>query len=291
MPNFDSALGDFDNQPSTFDEWQDPPILFDDGYGLFDSALNNFDDGGINSSTIELVGQELTSTAGSIGEIVSDSIQISGITLTSSAENITASGIQNSNVATNGLQMASAVENISPTVTDSVAITGQEVTSTAQNISANGTQSATSTITGLDLSIFLGNVTAEIADSTSISGIQMSSFVAEISANATQNAVFSVNGIGLQSNLGSLSASGEETGSEVGRGGKHYAPLESRGAKALIVPVTTQMFVENISASGQIFISARANVFSLQTSVASNDLIAEGQLGITDEDLLLLLVA
>jgi hypothetical protein len=51
------------------------------------------------------------------------------------------------------------------------------------------------------------------------------------------------------------------------------------------------MFVENISASGQIFISARANVFSLQTSVASNDLIVEGQLGILDEDLLLLLVA
>lgn len=291
MPNFDSALGDFDNQPSTFDEWQDPPILFDDGYGLFDSALNNFDDGGINSSTIELVGQELTSTAGSIGEIVSDSIQISGITLTSSAENISASGIQNSNVATNGLQMASEVGNISPTVTDSVAITGQEATSFAQNISANATQSATTIITGLELSTSLGNVTAEIVDSIAITGIEMTSFIAEITANATQNPVFSLNGIGLQSNLGFVSATGEEAGSEVGRGGKHYAPLESRGAKALIVPVTTQIFVENITASGQIFISARANVFSLQTSVASNDLIAEGQLGITDEDLLLLLVA
>ena len=266
-------------------------ILFDDGYGLFDSASGNFDDGGVLSPTTTVTGIQLVASAGNIAEIVSDTIQISGITLTSSEENITASGIQNSNVATNGLQMASELGNISPIVTDSIEITGQEATSTAQNISANGIQNPTSTITGLDLSIFLGNVTAEIADSTSISGIQMSSFVAEISANATQNAVFSVNGIGLQSNLGSVSASGQEVASEVGRGGKHYAPLESRGAKALIVPVTTQMFVENISASGQIFISARANVFSLQTSVASNDLIAEGQLGIPDEDLLLLLVA
>lgn len=291
MPNFDSALGDFDNQPSTFDEWQDPPILFDDGYGLFDSALNNFDDGGINSSTIELVGQELTSTAGSIGEIVSDSIQISGITLTSSEETISASGIQNRNVATNGLQMTSALGNISLIFTDSVAITGQESTSSAQNISANGTQSATTNITGLELSTSLGDVTAEIVDSIAITGIEMTSFIAEITANATQNPVFSLNGIGLQSNLGSVSATGEEAGSEVGRGGKHYAPLESRGAKALIVPVESKTNVENITASGQIFISARANVFSLQTSVASNDLIAEGQLGITDEDLLLLLVA
>jgi len=66
MADFDSALGDFDYQPSLFDDWAAPAVLFDDGYGLFDSALNDFDDGGLNSSTISLSGITLTSEAGTI---------------------------------------------------------------------------------------------------------------------------------------------------------------------------------------------------------------------------------
>ena len=117
-------------------------ILFDSGYGLFDSAAGNFDDGGVLSPTASVSGITLTSALGTITENVSDQIQITGLKSTITAGNISATGIQNSNIVITGLELSSAFGNINEIVNDSVSISGLDALADIATISANGIQNA-----------------------------------------------------------------------------------------------------------------------------------------------------
>jgi hypothetical protein len=290
MANFDSALGDFDYQPSLFDEWTEPTVLFDDGYGFFDSALNNFDDAGVNSSIVELLGITLSAVAGTINQSVSDEIQVLGEELSIFASEITANGIQNSNIALTGLELASEFGNINEIVNDFVEITGEELAISVATISADGTQSVTHSITGLELTSAYGQIFEEVVDSISILGVDLSISAENISANATSNPIIEVNGIELQITTGLVSATGSEVVPPLeSTGGEYVRPMSIRNANIKVDGARGFINTGRITPLG--IVNGNARALSVQSSTQINEAVALGQLGIDEETLLMLLVA
>lgn len=289
MADFDSALGDFDYQPSLFDDWTAPAVLFDDGYGLFDSALNNFDDGGLNSSTISISGITLTAEAGSITENVSDTIQISGQDATISAASISATGIQNSNIVITGLELSSAFGNINEIVNDSVSISGLQALANIATISADGTQNSSIALNGIDLTAEYGLINEQVVDSIAISGIDLSISAANISASATSSAVIQLNGVALQATTGSVSATGSEIAPEEYTGGR-FSKNEVN-ATAKVIPIRAVAYAGRVAPRGFTVINGGAKVLSIQSESQISETSALGQLGIDEETLLMLLVA
>ena len=290
MADFDSALGDFDYQPSLFDDWTEPLVLFDDGFGLFDSALNNFDDGGINSSTIEVLGITLTAEAGTINESVSDQIQITGLESTISGENISATGIQNSNIVITGLELSSAFGNINEIVNDSVSISGLDALVDVATISATGIQNANIAITGIDLSAEYGSINEQVVDSVSISGIDLAITAQTISASATSSPIIQLTGISLQSSTGSVSATGSDVVPEEYTGGR--STNDNRiDATAKVQTLRAIAYAGRPTPRGFTVINGGAKVLSVQTNTEISDASALGQLGIDEESVLMLLVA
>lgn len=158
MADFDAALGDFDNQPGLFDDWAEPPILFDDGVGLFDAALNDFDDGGINSPTIALTGQELSSEIGVLTLKIDDSIALNGQEL-ASEQGVIALKIDDSLVFS-GQELASEQSAIVVSTTDSITISGQELTSEQGVVAVSTQTNALVAISGQQITSSLGAIAA-----------------------------------------------------------------------------------------------------------------------------------
>jgi len=100
-----------------------------------------------------------------------------------------------------------------------------------------------------------------------------------------------IQGLNAQSSFGSVTAEGNEIPSDVGRGGEFVRPLITRGAKAFVTPIQANIDLNQVSASGEVFISATAKVIAMSSYISTEEISGEGQLGINDEDLLLLLVA
>lgn len=290
MADFDSALGDFDYQPSTFDEWTAPLVLFDDGYGLFDSALNLFDDGGINSSTIALSGITLTAEAGKITENVSDQIQITGLESTITSENISATGIQNSNIVITGIELSSAFGNINEIVNDSVIISGLDALADIATISATGIQNTVIELNGIDLTAEYGSINEQVIDYVTISGINLNISAQTISASATSSPTTQLSGISLQSTAGSVSATGSDIVPEEYTGGR--STNDNRiDATAKIQTLRATAYAGRPTPRGFTVINGGARVFSVQTDSQISQATALGQLGIDEETLLMLLVA
>jgi hypothetical protein len=290
MADFDSALGDFDYQPSLFDDWTDPPVLFDDGYGLFDSALNNFDDGGLNSATVALTGIELTAQAGEITENVSDQIQISGLESAITAENIAASGIQNANIAIIGQDLTAFYGDINEIVNDSVSITGLEALADVATISASGIQSQSIVLSGIDLLAELGTINEEVVDSIALDGIDLAINTAEITANGTINSEITVNGIGLQNSAATISATGQDVVPEEYTGGR-FTEDKKVNATAKVQTLRATAYAGRPTPRGFTVINGGARVFTLESAAQISEAAAVGQLGIDEESLLMLLVA
>lgn len=158
MADFDAALGDFDNQPGLFDDWAEPPILFDDGVGLFDSALNDFDDGGINSPTIQLTGQELASEIGSLTPEISDVLALTGQEMTSEQGSLTLK--VDDSLLISGQEMISEQGSIVVSTTDAIALSGQEMASEQGVIAVSTETSAFVVLVGIQLSTQTGSVQA-----------------------------------------------------------------------------------------------------------------------------------
>jgi hypothetical protein len=291
MANFDSALGDFDYQPSLFDDWTDPLVLFDDGFGLFDSALNNFDDGGLNSATVALTGIELTAQAGEIAENVSDQIQISGLESAITAENIAATGVQTAFISLTGLELSAFYGDIAVIVTDSVSITGLEALANVATISASGIQSQSIALSGIDLLAKLGEINEQVVDSIALDGIDLAINAEEIAATGTINTEISINGIGLQGSTGAISATGEQPATDVGTGGEFVRPRMERSAKALVQSTRAVAYAGKVTPRGFTVINGGARVFSLESAAQISATSANGQLSIDEESLLMLLVA
>jgi hypothetical protein len=291
MADFDSALGDFDYQPSLFDDWTEPLVLFDDGFGLFDSALNDFDDGGLNSATATLTGIELTAQAGEIAESVSDQIQISGLESTITAENIAASGVQTAFISLTGLELSAFYGDINEIVVDSVSITGLEALADVATISASGIQSQSIALSGIDLLAELGEINEEVVDSIALNGIDLAINTAEITANGTINSQITINGIGLQGSTGVISATGEQPATDVGTGGEFVRPIMERSAKALVQSTRAVAYAGRVTPRGFTVINGGARVFTLESAAQISEAAAVGQLGIDEESLLMLLVA
>jgi hypothetical protein len=266
-------------------------ILFDSGYGLFDSASGDFDDGGVISPVISVTGITLTAQAGEITENVSDQIQISGLESAITAENIAASGIQNANIAIIGQDLTVFYGNINEIVVDSVSITGLEALADVDTISASGIQSQSISLSGIDLLAELGEINEEVVDSIVINGIDLAINTAEITANGTINSEITVNGIGLQGSTGSISATGEQPAADVGTGGEFVRPRMERSAKALVQSTRAVAYAGRVTPRGFTVINGGARVFTLESAAQISEAAAVGQLGIDEESLLMLLVA
>jgi hypothetical protein len=291
MADFDSPLGDFDYQPSLFDDWTAPAVLFDDGYGLFDLALNNFDDGGLNSATVSITGITLTAEAGSITENVSDQIQITGLEAAITAENIAATGIQNANISLTGLELSAFYGDINEIVNDSVSISGLEALADVATISASATQSQSIALSGIDLVAEYGQINEQVVDSIALDGIDLAINAEEIAATGTINTEISINGIGLQSIAASISATGEQPATDVGTGGEFVRPRMERSAKALVQSTRAVAYAGRVTPRGFTVINGGARVFTLESYTQIGQTEAVGQLGIDEESLLMLLVA
>lgn len=107
-------------------------ILFDDGFGLFDAAVGNFDDGGVVNATATVTGQEATSA---FATIIATGIQnptqtVSGIELTASVGTVTGSG--------DGLATASGVQ-ATASVSEVLAIGEGDAIATVEGVASNAT--------------------------------------------------------------------------------------------------------------------------------------------------------
>lgn len=265
-------------------------ILFDSGYGLFDSAAGNFDDGGVLSPTASVSGITLTSALGTITENVSDQIQITGIESTITAENISATGIQNSNIVITGLELSSAFGNINEIVNDSVSISGLDALANIATISATAVQNTVIALNGIDLTAEYGLINEQVVDSVSISGINLNISAQTISASATSSPTTQLSGISLQSTAGSVSATGSDIVPEEYTGGR--STNDNRiDATAKIQTLRATAYAGRPTPRGFTVINGGARVFCVQTDSQISQATALGQLGIDEETLLMLLVA
>jgi hypothetical protein len=266
-------------------------ILFDSGYGLFDSASGNFDDGGVISPVISVTGIILTAQAGSITENVSDEIQITGLEAAITAENIAATGIQNANISLTGLELSAFYGDINEIVNDSVSILGLEALADVATISASATQSQSIALSGIDLVAEYGQINEKVVDSIAINGIDLTINAEEIAANGTANPKISINGIGLQGSAASISATGDQTSTDIATGGEFVRPRMERSAKALVQSTRAVAYAGRVIPRGFTVINGGARVFTLESYTQIGQTEAVGQLGIDEESLLMLLVA
>lgn len=265
-------------------------ILFDSGYGLFDSASGNFDDGGVLSPTASVSGITLTSALGSINENISEIIEISGIESAITAANISASAIQNSNIVITGLELSSAFGNINEIVNDSVSILGLDALADIATISATAVQNTVIALNGIDLTAEYGLINEQVVDSVSISGINLNISAQTISASATSSPTTQLTGISLQSAAGSVSATGSDIVPEEYTGGR--STNDNRiDATAKIKTLRAVAYAGRPTPRGFTVINGGARVFSVQTDSQISQATALGQLGIDEETLLMLLVA
>jgi hypothetical protein len=264
-------------------------ILFDSGYGLFDSAAGNFDDGGVLSPTASVSGITLTAAAGTISENVSDTTQIVGQESTIFAASISATGIQNSNIVITGLELSSAYGNINEIVNDSVSISGLEALADIATISASGVQNSSIALNGIDLTAEYGSINEQVVDSIAISGIDLSISAANISASASSSPIIQLNGIALQATAGAVSATGSEIAPEEYTGGR-FSKNEV-DATAKVIPIRAIAYAGRVTPRGFTVINGGARVLSVQSESQISETSALGQLGIDEETLLMLLVA
>jgi hypothetical protein len=268
-------------------------VLEDDG--LITSAATESLDYGLVSDAIlysvQLTGISLTAEAGSIAEIVSDEIQITGIEAAITAENIAASGIQNRIIELNGLEIASNFGELIAQVADSVSITGLEALSDVATISASGIQSPSIALSGIDLLAELGEITEQIVDSQTITGIDLVISAQNISASGISNPIIVINGIGLQSTPATVNATGADVIPEEYTGGRFTPDKKEVNATAKINTLRATAYAGRPTPRGFTVINGGARVFALESAAQISATSANGQLGIDEESLLMLLVA
>jgi hypothetical protein len=113
-------------------------ISFDDGFGLFDDAAGDFDDGGVVNSTAV----------------------VTGIEATSAFQTVTASGIQSPTATVSGIELTSAFGTVSAFAGSKIELAGLEATASVSEVIALGTGSGIATVEGVASNATTGTVTA-----------------------------------------------------------------------------------------------------------------------------------
>ena len=113
-------------------------ILFDSGFGLFDDAAGDFDDGGVVNSIAV----------------------VTGIEATSEFQTVTASGIQSPTATVSGIELTSSFGTVSGFAGSKIELAGLEATATVSEVIALGTGSGIGTVEGISLSATVATVTA-----------------------------------------------------------------------------------------------------------------------------------
>ena len=113
-------------------------ILFDSGFGLFDDAAGDFDDGGVVNSTAV----------------------VTGIEATSEFQTVTASGIQSPTATVSGIELTSSFGTVSGFAGSKIELAGLEATATVSEVIALGTGSGIATVEGVASNATVGTVTA-----------------------------------------------------------------------------------------------------------------------------------
>jgi len=188
-------------------------ILFDQGFGLFDGAAGDFDDGGVVNPTITLTGQSATSAIGSVS----------------------ADGVQSPTETITGLSATSAIgEVVASGQTFAVApVTGQGATTSLGTVLAIGEGDAIATVSGVAASSSIANLSfdveivrkgrktnakflefnprpiqATIGGKAEILGVSGQSSIETLSVSATVSSLASVVDLQAQTDIQGLKAGG-----------------------------------------------------------------------------------
>lgn len=131
----------------------------------------------------------------------------------------------------------------------------------------------------------LGGAQAETTGTESVSSF------GSVIISGTENVSVLIDGIGLSTNAGSLEASGESP--IVWSSGKpmRYSANAFKNAKIALNSVDAYSNVAEITASGTIHIHASAQIINVVSLTEVNTVYASGTVGISDDELIMLLAA
>lgn len=235
-------------------------ILFDDGYGLFDSASGDFDDAGVINATASVSGLTTTSAFGSVSASGTGNATVSGVALSTTLGSVSASGIQSPTASVNNAGGISSVG----------------------TIIASGTESRTASVSGISLAITAGEALG-IGDGSAIASVSSAS---AISSARTISATGTTEGIkGSRKSKKKLQ--------------QFFLPFNpvaitietNKDARVSVLGATAYANVGQCGASGTVSISAKAKIYSIGTISNAEALKARGIKNPTDDELIWLLAA
>lgn len=235
-------------------------ILFDDGYGLFDSASGNFDDGGVINATASVSSVTTTSSFGSVSASGTGNAIVSGATLSVTTGSVSASGIQSP---------TASINNASGTIS-------------AQTITASGTESRTASVSGVPLAITAGQAL----------GIGDGSAIASVSSASATSSARTITATGTTEGIKGSRKSKKKLQ-------QFFLPFNpvaitietNKDARISVLGATAYANVGECEASGTVSISAKAKVYSIGTVSDAEALKARGIKNPTDDELIWLLAA
>ena len=131
-------------------------ILFDNGFGLFDDAVGNFDDGGVVNETIALSGIGLSATTGPVIALGTNSVIVSveGVTADVTTGTVTASSDTVSNRKgrkSNAKFLPFSARPVTIQIDGRAKVTTQTLESGIAPITATGIHNARANVRGLRL--------------------------------------------------------------------------------------------------------------------------------------------
>lgn len=235
-------------------------ILFDDGYGLFDSASGDFDDAGVINATATVSSVTTTSAFGSVSASGTGNATVSGVALSTTPGSVSASGVQSPSVTVN---------NASGTIS-------------AATITSSGTESRTASVSGIALTSSPGSVL----------GIGDGSAIASVSSASTISSARGITATGTTEGIKGSRKSKKKLQ-------QFFLPFNpvaitietNKDARVSVLGATAYANVGECEASGTVSISAKAKIYSIGTVSDAEVLKARGIKNPTDDELIWLLAA
>jgi len=235
-------------------------ILFDDGYGLFDSASGDFDDAGVINATASVSGVTTTSGFGSVSANGTGNAIVSNVALSTTLGNVSASGIQSP---------TASVNNVSGIIS-------------ANTITASGTESRTASVSGIAL----------ISTAGEALGIGDGSAIASVSSASTTSSARSIGATGTIEGITGSKKSKKKLQQFFLPFNPVAITLETnKDARISVVGATVYANVGKCEATSTVSISAKAKIYSIGTKSDVELLKARGIKNPTDDELIWLLAA
>lgn len=242
--------------------------LFDDAIGLFDSPTGLFDAYVIINGFISAQGIELIAENGLISVNNDYEKSILGQEMQSFSAEISANG--SANQVINGQDLSANQGEIKLLTNSKIVINGLNLTSQLGSIGVEASSNAIVVLSGTQLISILGDVTVKV--------------------NEVINASVNLTGLQVKTIASSVYAQGENPNLFVGSGYGVYNNL-SKDARISLIGVIAKSEINKVLALGEIVNNARVSINPVLVFSENEPVSANGVLDISEEELLLLLVA